>query len=167
MDKQVQQPPRPETRSDSFSRAETLLREYRLFNNYLSETVKLQNNKVHESKEMVPESREVYKENYANLSLNSNRVDESEDTGLLTVVDQLDPLKNSDDPLVSLVHSLVDVSPLNGSSTTNQIIHINSVSSDTSTINTMISTTNSTPNQSPNAWQSSVQVCRIAFALFH
>ncbi|XP_051158278.1 tensin isoform X4 [Leptopilina boulardi] len=139
--KQIQQPPRPELRSDSFARAETLLKEYRLFNNFLTESINVQNNS-HESKETIPGSREVYKI-------------ESEDAGLLTVVDQGDSLKITDES--HHLHSLTDVSSLHGSPTTNQIAHVNLVSPDTSIINTMISTTNSTPNQSPNAWQSSVQ----------
>lgn len=148
--KQIQQPPRPELRSDSFARAETLLKEYRLFNNFLTESINVQNNS-HESKETIPGSREVYKI-------------ESEDAGLLTVVDQGDSLKITDES--HHLQSLTDVSSLHGSPTTNQIAHVNLVSPDTSIINTMISTTNSTPNQSPNAWQSSVQVCRILHCFF-
>ncbi|XP_043467306.1 tensin-3 isoform X4 [Leptopilina heterotoma] len=135
------QPPRPEMRSDSFARAETLLKEYRLFNNFHTESVNMQNNQAHESKDTIPRGFGIHKS-------------ESEDAGLLTIVDQSGSL---DDSLESHIHSLVDVSSLRGSPTTNKTVQLNLVSSDTPIFNTMISTTNSTPNQSPNAWQSSVQ----------
>lgn len=137
-------------RSDSFARAETLLKEYRLFNNFHTESVNMQNNQAHESKETISRGFEIHKT-------------ESEDAGLLTIVDQSGSFGDS---LESHIHSLADVSSLHGSPTTNKTVQVNLVSSDTPIINTMISTTNSTPNQSPNAWQSSVQVCRILHCFF-
>ena len=167
-DKQNQQPPRPESRSDSFARAETLLREYRQTNNNHIDSVKVQD-KFQKSGQLESGNGDSYSENgyltNYNLMVTSNGVKDPMDTGLLAVVDQQQARQNSADPLVSLIQSLADISPIHGSST-NKNIQANSITNTSAVITTTTNTTNSSPNQSPKAWQSSTQVCRNALHLF-
>ena len=168
MDKQSQSPPRPELRSDSFARAETLLKEYRMTNNNHIEPVsKVQDVKFQKSGQAESGNQESYSESCYNSMITSNGVKDSVDAGLLAVVDQQQARQNSADPLVSLIQSLADISPIHGPTSTNKNEHVNSVTTTSATITTTTNTTNSSPNQSPKAWQSSTQVCRNALHFIH
>jgi hypothetical protein len=78
------------------------------------------------------------------------------DGGLLTVVDQ-------PDPLVSLIQSLAEISPIRASSGTPKTESEHPISNNAaSTISASVpsNVTNCSPNQSPKAWQNCTQVCR-------
>ncbi|XP_015610038.1 tensin-3 isoform X4 [Cephus cinctus] len=180
---QQQQPPRPESRSDSFARAESILREHRngmsssssshnhsnnLNGNHLatlpqysqessnaiSNTVSSNSTIPQCSPPARPESRT--RNTFQNYSAKVTETKDVVDAGLLAVVDQdsSSTRQNPADPLVSLIQSLAEISPIRSSSTNKSDNHLH-ITSNATTNNTNIATTNSSPNQSPKAWQSS------------
>ncbi|XP_063977368.1 tensin-1 isoform X3 [Diachasmimorpha longicaudata] len=155
------QPPRPESRSDSFGRAEMLMKEHRFngFTNSLNgltdnNNKTLVNNNAYSRNNRVTYSDKVYE--FDGIDKDNRDV---VDLGLLAVVDKS---KDQDcDPLASLIESLADLShvrveTINKDNQLNVNHHGRNLSS--SNNNDVINTdTNSTPNQSPKAWQFSVQ----------
>lgn len=174
---QQQHPPRPDSRSDSYGRAETLLREHRQNSSSLTACLNnLQENTTTQRFTTRPESRnggqtnsnnfETMKNFYSDLTISNDTKDN--ETGLLAVVEQKTN-QQTNDPLASLMRSLAEMSPVKKSILTNknennnhlQFHHHHSISTSSSTTyNSDTNTdTNSSPNQSPKAWQSSTQVC--------
>ncbi|XP_043283550.1 tensin-3 isoform X3 [Venturia canescens] len=173
---QQQQPPRPDSRSDSYGRTETLLREHRQNSSSLTPCLNnLQENTTAQRFTTHPESRndgqavtgnfETTKNYYSDHTINQDAKDN--ETGLLAVVEQKTS-RESNDPLVSLMRSLAEMSPVKKSILTNKNEnnnhlqfhhHHHSISTPSSTTyNSDTNTdTNSSPNQSPKAWQCSTQ----------
>lgn len=115
-----------------------------------------------------PESRNrvVAYQSFSRTSSNDRTTDQV-DTGLLAVVDQKSTGQSTADPLVSLIQSLADISPVRSPpSVTNKIendhhtagIGAAATTPASSNVPNNIST-NCSPNQSPKAWQSCTQVC--------
>lgn len=172
------QPPRPESRSDSFARADALLREHRQQQQQLAATNVHTDQKQSASPDFVstltrnsrPESRNqiVTCQSISRTTVTSNdRTTDHVDAGLLTMVDQQSNTPNNPDPLVSLIQSLAEISPIRSpQSMTNKSDmndHHTSISAATTTtarsniVN--LASTNCSPNQSPKAWQICTQVC--------
>ncbi|XP_032683412.1 tensin-3 isoform X1 [Odontomachus brunneus] len=163
--RQQQQPPRPESRSDSFARADALLREHR--QHQLQSGLGNGNNDHSERKQAVstpeyatpsrnarPESRSrvAYQSVRSYSSASSN---DQTDGGLLAVVDQ-------PDPLVSLIQSLAEITPIRASPSTSKTENEHPVGSDAVVSTPMPASVpsnviNRSPNQSPKAWQNCIQ----------
>lgn len=107
---------------------------------------------------------------------NVERTADHVDGGLLTMVNdqQQSSARNNPDPLVSLIQSLAEISPIrssqsvtnnNNNKTDANDHHAPSIGSATTTTTTTASSnvvnaiTNCSPNQSPKAWQNCTQVC--------
>nr|XP_031827787.1 tensin-3 isoform X3 [Nomia melanderi] len=170
------QPPRPESRSDSFARADALLREHR--QQQQQQQLGTGNSTITnhtEQKEIAqefsdrnarPESRNrvVAYQSFSRTSSNDRTTDQV-DTGLLAVVDQKSTGQSTADPLVSLIQSLADISPVRSPpSVTNKIENDHHTAAIGATATTPASSnvpnnisTNCSPNQSPKAWQSCTQ----------
>ncbi|XP_029671167.1 tensin-1 isoform X3 [Formica exsecta] len=158
-------PPRPESRSDSFARADALLREHRHhqlqsgINNSHDHIERKQTIATQEyatsSRSARPESRNRVA--YQSVgSYSSASSGDQVDGGLLTMVDQ-------PDPLVSLIQSLAEISPIRTTPSTPKIenehpadSHIISTAT-TMPTNVPSNVTNCSPNQSPKAWQNCIQ----------
>ena len=182
------QPPRPESRSDSFARADALLREHRQLQQQQQQQQQLTaaSNSHTDQKQSIgqnfvstlarnsrPESRNrvVACQSVSRTTVTSNdRSTDHVDAGLLTMVDQQSNARTSADPLVSLIQSLAEISPTyspqsmtnNAKSDTNDHHHasINAATATTARSNIVnTSSTNCSPNQSPKAWQNCTQVC--------
>ncbi|XP_017788943.1 PREDICTED: tensin-3 isoform X2 [Habropoda laboriosa] len=169
------QPPRPESRSDSFARADALLREHRQQQQQLAGSNVLGNHTDQKqdfitstTRNSRPESRNrvVTYQTLNRTTLNSNnRSIDHVDAGLLAMVDQQSNTQNNTDPLVSLIQSLAEISPVRSpQSVTNNKTDMNdhptSVSTATTTTassNVANAITNCSPNQSPKAWQNCTQ----------
>ncbi|XP_068981171.1 tensin-3 isoform X3 [Bombus flavifrons] len=170
------QPPRPESRSDSFARADALLREHRQQQQQLAASNVHTDQKQSASPDFVstltrnsrPESRNqvVTCQSISRTTVTSNdRTTDHVDAGLLTMVDQQSNTPNNPDPLVSLIQSLAEISPIRSpQSMTNKSDmndHHTSISAATTTTarsNTVnLASTNCSPNQSPKAWQNCTQ----------
>ncbi|XP_071867691.1 focal adhesion protein tensin isoform X5 [Bombus fervidus] len=170
------QPPRPESRSDSFARADALLREHRQQQQQLAASNVHTDQKQSTSPDFVstltrnsrPESRNqvVTCQSISRTTVTSNdRTTDHVDAGLLTMVDQQSSTPNNPDPLVSLIQSLAEISPIRSpQSMTNKSDmndHHTSISAATTTtarsniVN--LASTNCSPNQSPKAWQNCTQ----------
>lgn len=164
-----QQPPRPESRSDSFARADALLREHR-HHQLQSGVINSVSNDHSERKQTIavqeyaafsrnarPESRNrvAYQSVGSYSSTSSN---DQVDGGLLAMVDQ-------PDPLVSLIQSLAEISPIRASPSMTKTENEHPVGSNAiaaATISASVPSnnlTNCSPNQSPKAWQNCTQVC--------
>ncbi|XP_031827811.2 focal adhesion protein tensin isoform X13 [Nomia melanderi] len=173
------QPPRPESRSDSFARADALLREHRQQQQQQQQQQLGTGNSTitnhTEQKEIAqefsdrnarPESRNrvVAYQSFSRTSSNDRTTDQV-DTGLLAVVDQKSTGQSTADPLVSLIQSLADISPVRSPpSVTNKIENDHHTAAIGATATTPASSnvpnnisTNCSPNQSPKAWQSCTQ----------
>jgi len=164
-----QQPPRPESRSDSFARADALLREHR-HHQLQSGVINSVSNDHSEQKQIIaiqeyatssrnsrPESRN--RVTYQSVgSYSSTSSNDQVDAGLLAVVDQ-------PDPLVSLIQSLAEISPIRASPSMTKTENEHPGGSNTiaaATISTSVpsnNVTNCSSNQSPKAWQNCTQVC--------
>ncbi|KYQ52886.1 Tensin [Trachymyrmex zeteki] len=163
-----QQPPRPESRSDSFVRADALLREHR-HHQLQSGVINSVSNDHSERKQTIaiqeyatssrnsrPESRN--RVTYQSVgSYSSTSSSDQVDAGLLAVVDQ-------PDPLVSLIQSLAEISPIRASpsmtKTENEHPGGSNATIAAATISTSVpsnNVTNCSPNQSPKAWQNCTQ----------
>ena len=126
------QPPRPESRSDSFARADALLREHRQLQQQQQQQQQQQlvaaSNSHTDQKQSIgqidfvstlarnsrPESRNriVACQSVSRTTVTSNdRSTDHVDAGLLTMVDQQSNARTSADPLVSLIQSLAEISP--------------------------------------------------------
>lgn len=169
------QPPRPESRSDSFARADALLREHRQQHQPLAASNAVVNHA--EQKQAItqdfprnarPESRNraVTYQSCGRITVASNdRSTDHVDAGLLAVVDQQSTAQSSGDPLVSLIQSLAEISPVRSPpSVTNKVEndHPPSISpATTSSVSSNVANaiTNCSSNQSPKAWQNCTQVC--------
>ncbi|CAD1480293.1 unnamed protein product, partial [Heterotrigona itama] len=179
------QPPRPESRSDSFARADALLREHRqLQQQQQQQQLASANNSHTDQKQSIgqdfvstlarntrPESRNriVACQSVSRTTVTSNdRSTDHVDAGLLTMVDQQSNARTSADPLVSLIQSLAEISPTySPQSMTNNVkpdtsdhhhASINAAIATTARSNIVnISSTNCSPNQSPKAWQNCTQ----------
>ncbi|XP_076634087.1 focal adhesion protein tensin isoform X1 [Colletes latitarsis] len=162
------QPPRPESRSDSFVRADALLREHR------HQQQQLASNSHAEQKHTVgqdygrncrPESRNRIVEYQTCTMTNNDRTIDHVDAGLLTVVDQQSTSQIATDRLVSLIKSLAEISPVRSPpSVTNKSANDHPASISPAATTTTASghvanaiTTNCSPNQSPKAWQNCTQ----------
>ncbi|XP_024867095.1 tensin-3 isoform X3 [Temnothorax curvispinosus] len=163
-----QQPPRPESRSDSFARADALLREHRhhqlqpgvinsVGNDHAErkQTISIQEY-VTPSRNARPESRNrvAYQSVGSYSSASSN---DQTDGGLLAVVDQ-------PDPLVSLIQSLAEISPIRASPSMTKPENEHHPAGSNAIAAAAISAsvpsnnvTNCSPNQSPKAWQNCTQ----------
>nr|XP_012140401.1 PREDICTED: tensin-like isoform X3 [Megachile rotundata] len=158
------QPPRPESRSDSFVRADALLREHRQQQLASSNHTEQKQDYARNAR---PESRNrvVAYQSYERTTMASNdRSIDHVDAGLLAVVDQQSSGQNNADPLVSLIQSLAEISPVRSpSSVTNKNVNDhhpanNSAATATTASNNVANTiTNCSPNQSPKAWQNCTQ----------
>lgn len=159
-----QQPPRPESRSDSFARADALLREHR-HHQLQSGVINSVSNDHPERKQTIQEypsrnARPELKNRVAYQSVGSYNSASSDqvDSGLLAVVDQ-------PDPLVSLIQSLAEISPIRASPSMTKTENEHPVGSNAVAIATMSASvpsnnvTNRSLNQSPKAWQNGTQVC--------
>lgn len=166
------QPPRPESRSDSFIRADALLREHRQQQQQLATSNSVGNHtdqKQDYGRNSRPESRNrtIAYQSYDRTTITGNdRNVDHMDAGLLAVVDQQSSGQNNADPLVSLIQSLAEISPVRSpSSVTNKTANdhhspSNSAATATTASNNVANTiTNCSPNQSPKAWQNCTQVC--------
>ncbi|XP_018376703.1 PREDICTED: tensin-1 isoform X9 [Trachymyrmex cornetzi] len=162
-----QQPPRPESRSDSFARADALLREHRhhqlqtgVINSVSNDhserkqTIAIQEYAT-SSRNSRPESRN--RVTYQSVgSYSSSSSNDQVDAGLLAVVDQ-------PDPLVSLIQSLAEISPIRASPSMTKTENEHPGGSNAiaaATISTSVlsnNVTNCSPNQSPKAWQNCTQ----------
>ncbi|XP_011263261.1 tensin-3 isoform X3 [Camponotus floridanus] len=158
-------PPRPESRSDSFARADALLREHhrhqQLQSGISSSSDHIERKQTITTQEYAtpsrsarPESRNrvVYQSVGSYSSANSG---DQVDGGLLTMVDQ-------PDPLVSLIQSLAEISPIRTSPSTPKTENEHPPGSPiiaAATIPTSVpsNVTNCSPNQSPKAWQNCIQ----------
>ncbi|XP_076679389.1 focal adhesion protein tensin isoform X4 [Andrena cerasifolii] len=167
------QPPRPESRSDSFARADALLREHRQQHQPLTTSNAVVNHS--EQKQAItqdfprnarPESRNraVTYQSCDRITVASNDSSTDHvDAGLLAVVDQQSAVQSSGDPLVSLIQSLAEISPVRSPpSVTNKVEndHPSSISpATTSSVSSNVANaiTNCSPNQSPKAWQNCTQ----------
>ncbi|XP_070149986.1 tensin-3 isoform X4 [Polyergus mexicanus] len=158
-------PPRPESRSDSFARADALLREHRHhqlqsgINNSHDHIERKQTIAIQEyatsSRSARPESRN--RAAYQSVgSYSSASSGDQVDGGLLTMVDQ-------PDPLVSLIQSLAEISPIRTTPSTPKIENEhpagNHIISTATTMPTNVpsNVTNCSLNQSPKAWQNCIQ----------
>ncbi|XP_076679387.1 focal adhesion protein tensin isoform X3 [Andrena cerasifolii] len=150
------QPPRPESRSDSFARADALLREHRQQHQPLTTSNAVVNHS--EQKQAItqdfprnarPESRNraVTYQSCDRITVASNDSSTDHvDAGLLAVVDQQSAVQSSGDPLVSLIQSLAEISPVRSPpSVTNKVEndHPSSISP---------ATTSSSHNDSTSSW---------------
>ncbi|XP_029051297.1 tensin-3 isoform X2 [Osmia bicornis bicornis] len=164
------QPPRPESRSDSFIRADALLREHRQQQQQLATGNSIGNHtdqKQDFARGSRPESRNrvIAYQSYDRTTMTSNdRSVDHVDAGLLAVVDQQSTGQNNADPLVSLIQSLAEISPVRSpSSVTNKTVNdhhspSNSAATAATASNNVANTiTNCSPNQSPKAWQNCTQ----------
>nr|XP_034178408.1 tensin-3 isoform X4 [Osmia lignaria] len=164
------QPPRPESRSDSFIRADALLREHRQQQQQLATGNSIGNHtdqKQDFARSSRPESRNrvIAYQSYDRTTMTSNdRSVDHVDAGLLAVVDQQSSGQNNADPLVSLIQSLAEISPVRSSSSvTNKTVNdhhspSNSAATAATASNNVANTiTNCSPNQSPKAWQNCTQ----------
>lgn len=154
-----QQPPRPESRSDSFARADALLREHRQHHQLQSGVIGASGQdhperKVQEyaasGRNARPESRNRVAYQSAG-SYSSASSGDQVDGGLLAVVGQ-------PDPLVSLIQSLAEISPIRASPS---MAKAGSSAIAAATIPASApsnNVTNRSPNQSPKAWQNCTQV---------
>lgn len=192
------QPPRPESRSDSFARADALLREHNrqqqqqqqlAAGNAITEQQKQpvgQDFAVSRNHVSRPESRNrIVCSSTTTLAGNVERTTTTTTTdhvdgGLLTMVDQQSSsARNNPDPLVSLIQSLAEISPIrssqsvtnnnnnNNKTDTNDHHHASSIGAATTTTassNVVNVITNCSPNQSPKAWQNCTQVCLPVFS---
>lgn len=189
------QPPRPESRSDSFARADALLREHNrqqqqqqlAAGNAITEQQKQpvgQDFAVSRNHVSRPESRNrIVCSSTTTLAGNVERTTTTTTTdhvdgGLLTMVDQQSSsARNNPDPLVSLIQSLAEISPIrssqsvtnnnNNKTDTNDHHHASSIGAATTTTassNVVNAITNCSPNQSPKAWQNCTQVCLPVFS---
>ncbi|XP_017766726.1 PREDICTED: tensin-3 isoform X2 [Eufriesea mexicana] len=173
------QPPRPESRSDSFARADALLREHRQQQQQLAASNAI--NSHAEQKEATgqdfvsttarnsrPESRNrvVTYQSLGRTTVSSNdRTTDHVDAGLLTMVDQQSSVQSNPDPLVSLIRSLAEISPIRSppsvaNSKTDANDHhasISAASTTTASSNVVNAIANCSPNQSPKAWQNCTQ----------
>ncbi|XP_006609704.1 tensin-3 [Apis dorsata] len=182
------QPPRPESRSDSFARADALLREH---NRQQQQQQLAASNAVNTEQQKQPigqdfattmsrNSRPESRNRIVCLSSttlaggNVERTADHVDGGLLTMVNdqQQSSARNNPDPLVSLIQSLAEISPIrssqsvtnnNNNKTDANDHHAPSIGSATTTTTTTASSnvvnaiTNCSPNQSPKAWQNCTQ----------
>lgn len=169
---QQQQPPRPESRSDSFARADALLREHRhhqlqsgaIINSASNDhperkqTIAIQEYATAYSRNARPESR-TRVAHQSVVSYSSASSNDQVDGGLLAVVDQ-------PDPLVSLIQSLAEISPIRASPSMTKTENEHPAGSNAIAAAAMSASvpsnnvTNCSPNQSPKAWQNCTQVCR-------
>ncbi|KAL6429909.1 hypothetical protein ACFW04_007637 [Cataglyphis niger] len=158
-------PPRPESRSDSFARTDALLREHR--HHQLQSGINNSNDHIERkqtiaTQEYATSSRSARPESrnrvaYQSVgSYSSASSGDQVDGGLLTMVDQ-------PDPLVSLIQSLAEISPIRTNPSTPKTenehpagSHIISAST-TMPTNVPSNVTNCSPNQSPKAWQNCIQ----------
>ncbi|XP_050458285.1 tensin-3 isoform X4 [Cataglyphis hispanica] len=163
---QQQPPPRPESRSDSFARTDALLREHR-HHHQLQSGINNSNDHIERkqtiaTQEYATSSRSARPESrnrvaYQSVgSYSSASSGDQVDGGLLTMVDQ-------PDPLVSLIQSLAEISPIRTNPSTPKTenehpagSHIISAST-TMPTNVPSNVTNCSPNQSPKAWQNCIQ----------
>ncbi|XP_015433625.1 PREDICTED: tensin-3 [Dufourea novaeangliae] len=166
------QPPRPESRSDSFARADAFLREHRqqqqqlAVNNNMGNHVEQQKQTILQEYASIPgrntrpESRNRLYQSCTRVA-NNDRIADHMDAGLLTVVDQQSTAQTTINPLVSLIQSLADISPVRSPSVTNKTEndHPANVSQPTTTTSSsnVANSTNCSPNQSPKAWQNCTQ----------
>ncbi|XP_026675230.1 tensin-3 isoform X4 [Ceratina calcarata] len=164
------QPPRPESRSDSFARADALLREHRQQQQQLTASNAIVN--YAEPKQTLgqdftgQQSRNrivTYQTLNRTMVASNDRSTDHVDAGLLTVVDQQSSPQTNPDPLVSLIQTLAEISPVCSQSVTNKTNmndHHPNVSAATTTTannNAANAITNCSPNQSPKAWQNCTQ----------
>ncbi|XP_076644365.1 focal adhesion protein tensin isoform X3 [Halictus rubicundus] len=156
------QPPRPESRSDSFARADALLREHR--QQQLS-TSGPTGNHVDQKQTSAqdfgernarPESRNRLVGYQSFRATSNDRTTDHVDAGLLAVVDQQS--NQTTDPLVSLIQSLADISPVRSPpSVTNKNENDHRAGNPESSNVANSTGINCSPNQSPKAWQNCVQ----------
>ncbi|XP_026827211.1 tensin-3 isoform X1 [Ooceraea biroi] len=160
-----QQPPRPESRSDSFARADAFLREHRhhqlqsgVNSNSISNDHSDRKQTISTAEYAVP-SRNARPESRNRVpyqSYSSASSGDQVDGGLLTVVDQ-------PDPLVSLIQSLAEISPVHTSPSTSKTenehppVNNNAIAAATISASVPSNVTNCSPNQSPKAWQNCTQ----------
>ncbi|XP_078033473.1 focal adhesion protein tensin isoform X8 [Augochlora pura] len=177
------QPPRPESRSDSFARADALLREHRqqhhqqqqqqqhpgggnAISNHLDQKQTLPQDFGERNARPESRNRSVGYQSFGRTMIVNDRTVDHVDAGLLAVVDQKSGQPTVPDPLVSLIQSLADISPVRSPpSVTNKNENDhpagisppanNHASSNATTANN--TGTNCSPNQSPKAWQNCTQ----------
>lgn len=158
---QQSQPPRPESRSDSFARADALLREHR---HHQLQSGAINGHPERKAvQEYAPSSRNARPESRNRVAYQSaggySSAGSSDqlDGGLLAVVDQ-------PDPLVSLIQSLAEISPIRASPSMAKPENVHPAGSSAIAAATIPASvpsnnvTNRSPNQSPKAWQSCTQV---------
>ncbi|XP_076285014.1 tensin-3-like isoform X8 [Lasioglossum baleicum] len=159
-----QQPPRPESRSDSFARADAFLREHRQqqqptsINNVIGNHVDQKQTSAQDfgERNARPESRNRLVAYQSFRATSNERTTDHVDTGLLAVVDQQST--QTTDPLVSLIQSLADISPIRSPlSVTNKNENDHQASNPARSNVANNTGTNCSPNQSPKAWQNCVQ----------
>ena len=145
------QPPRPESRSDSFARADALLREH---------------NRQQQQQQLAAVNTEQQKQpigqDFATTMPRNSRPESRNRIVCLSA-------RNNPDPLVSLIQSLAEISPIrsshtvtNSNKTDTNDHHAPSIGAATTTTassNVVNAITNCSPNQSPKAWQNCTQVC--------
>ncbi|XP_076762179.1 focal adhesion protein tensin isoform X5 [Xylocopa sonorina] len=170
------QPPRPESRSDSFARADALLREHRQQQQQLATGNPAIGNHTDHKQDFVssmprnsrPESRNqvvTYQTLNRTTVASNDRTMDRVDAGLLAVVDQQSNSQPNPDLLVSLIQSLAEISPTRSPQTvtnskTDANDHpasINVATTTTTSSNVANAITNRSPNQSPKAWQNCTQ----------
>lgn len=165
------QPPRPESRSDSYARADALLREHRQQQQQLTPVNTAINHLEQKQaitqdfgRNVQPESRNrvvAYQTCSRTIVSSNDRSADHVDAGLLAMVDQKSTSQNNADPLVSLIQSLAEISPVRSTPTvTNKTENDHPAATTQSTSsNVANAATNCSPNQSPKAWQNCAQVC--------
>nr|XP_033334095.1 tensin-3 isoform X4 [Megalopta genalis] len=170
------QPPRPESRSDSFARADALLREHRqqqqqlpgagsTVADHLDQKQTLSQDFGERNARPESRNRSVGYQSFERSMIVNDRTVDHVDAGLLAVVDQQSAQATAPDPLVSLIQSLADISPVRSPPSVtnkNENDHPASISppannpaSSNATANN--TGTNCSPNQSPKAWQNCTQ----------
>ncbi|XP_014473623.1 PREDICTED: tensin isoform X2 [Dinoponera quadriceps] len=168
-----QQPPRPESRSDSFARADALLREHQRQHQLSQPSNNVSNDHTAERKQTAsstpeyatpsrsarPESRSRVVAAYQSVrSYSSASSNDQMDGGLLAVVDQ-------PDPLVSLIQSLAEITPIRAPPSTSKTENehpavaatADALASAPMPASVPSNVINSSPNQSPKAWQNCTQ----------
>ncbi|XP_012541862.2 tensin-3 isoform X3 [Monomorium pharaonis] len=166
-----QQPPRPESRSDSFARTDALFREHRhhqlqsgVINSVTNDHSADRKQATADRQEYAASSRNARPESrnriayqsvgsYSSTSSSNDQVD----GGLLAVVD------HQPDPLVSLIQTLAEISPIRASPSMTKTENEHPTGSDAIAAAAIPASvpsnnvTNCSPNQSPKAWQNCTQ----------
>ncbi|KAG7188813.1 hypothetical protein KM043_008424 [Ampulex compressa] len=158
-----QQPPRPESRSDSFARADALLREHRQQQQQQQQQLLTSGVLSVNSTELPASARSARQESrnrpvaYQTCSYGAEEMHSHDqvDAGLLAVVEQ-QPVGQAD-PLVSLIQSLAELSPVRTSPTNKTEGQQRTAVTSAQSSSVANAATNCSPNQSPKAWQNCIQ----------